>query len=91
MKASRRWLRRNVEQRSKRWGTAAVREAAAAHAIEAVPRSVFGRVQSGDDFPVAWFSAPGRETMEVLEDGTTRPASWRKPEGGGAGVAGARR
>jgi hypothetical protein len=77
MKASRRWLRRNVEQRSKRWGTAAVREAAAAHAIESVPRSEFGRVKREDDFPVAWFSAPGRETMEVLEDGTARPASWR--------------
>jgi hypothetical protein len=77
MKASRRWLRRNVEQRSKRWGTAAVREAAAAHAIESVPRSAFGRVQGGDHFPVAWFSTPGGETMEVLEDGTTRPTSWR--------------
>jgi hypothetical protein len=76
VKASRRWRRRNGEERSQQWG--ARRREVIRSGIEVVPRQAFGRVDpsagAGELEPVAWFS-DGKRRGEILEDGTTRVTS----------------
>jgi hypothetical protein len=64
--------RRAVDQRSTQWGTVRLHQPP-----QTVDRSEFGRVDTDDAFPVAWFH-DGRETRELHADGSTRPTSWRK-------------
>ncbi len=74
MKESRQWRWRNGEVRAQQWGAARRRAVAE---VQSVPCTEFGHVETGEEWPVAWFMGPDGQTMEVLEDGTTRPSIWR--------------